>query len=109
MNKYKLLSLVSFLLLSASCFSQSKTVQEKQRVVVWVEDRAIVAELDSTGAIDQKIIDIPNYFDEDYGDAHYIALSYDRKPEKENVAIEKQDKQVSSRDTAHIKSFKPEQ
>ena len=77
MNKYKLISLMSFLLVSLISFGQSPQAEPKEeRVVVLIDDQAIVATLDSTGALDQKVLDIPSYFDEEHNDAYYVALSY---------------------------------
>lgn len=77
MNKYKLISLMSFLLISIISFGQIPKVEpEEERVVVFIDNQAIVATLDSTGAVAQKVLDIPAYFDEDHDDAYYVSLSY---------------------------------
>lgn len=82
MNKYKSISLMSLLLISISCFGQSYHVAPEERVVVFIDDEAIIATLDSTGAVDQKVRDIPRYFEEDFDDAYYVALSYKTDPIK---------------------------
>ena len=80
---------MSLLFISISCFGQSQQKELEERVVVLLDDQAIVATLDTTGAVDQKVIDIPSYFEEDFDDAYYVALSYktDIDKKKEHIVI----------------------
>ena len=103
MNKYKLISLMSLLFVSISCFGQSHQTVSEERVVVLIDDQAIVATLDTTGAVEEKVLDIPSYFDDDFDDAYYVALSYktdSAKRKKQTITIET----ITSIDTTRIEA-----
>ena len=107
MNKYKLISLLSLLFFSILCSGQTSQEESEHRVVVLIDDQAIVAILDSTGAVAHNLMNIPSYFDDNHEDAYYVALSYKSdisKKEEESITKEI----ITSIDTSEIKSTRPD-
>ncbi len=85
MNISKLIILTICLLGSGFIIGQNSEPIKEDRIVVVVEDQAAIASLDTSGAIAQVIMLIPEYFDEDFDDAHYIAQSLKKTPLKTSV------------------------
>ena len=53
--------------------------------------------------MEEKVLDIPSYFDEDFDDAYYVALSYktdSAKRKKQTITIET----ITSIDTTRIEA-----
>ena len=85
MNILKVIILTCCLLGSGFIIGQNNEPAKEERVLVVVQNQAAIASLDTSGAIDQVIMLIPEYFNENFDDAHYISQSLKKTPLKVSV------------------------
>jgi len=77
MNKLMMIYLaIPWMLTSTMISAQDTDTTTVTRVVVLTEGVPTVVDLNADGSILAKIMELPDYFDADLGDQHYIDLSY---------------------------------
>lgn len=76
MNILKALVSVFILMICTTANSQEvPSTYQLERVIIFVEDIAIVAVLDEEGLVKKKIMELPDYFDQKHDDEYYIQQS----------------------------------
>jgi len=109
MNDIKLLIAITFTLISSSLVAQDNEVPTAlERVLVYHNEAAMVAVLDEEGNVLKKIMDIPQYFEENYSELHYIKESYQVLSDKDLVILRDKDKELNKNHLATSESFEPE-
>ena len=67
--------LISTVVVGQDQQSDQTQPKELERVIVFADDMAVVAVLDEDGLITKKIMEIPDYFEQNHSDEHYIRKS----------------------------------